>query len=349
MNQDRHQRSTPNRDLGGIDGEPVDLRQLTATVWSGKWFIVGVTALITLVALAWATLSTPVYRADALVRIEPNRAAQLEISTIGGGMRRPLSLLADAEIAVIRSRSVLGEVVDSAGLTVEATPEHLPVIGSWIARHARRSGGEPASPLPGLSQYGWGGNQVAFARLTVPRALLGKRLTLVAGSAGKYKLLMPGGKLLLKGVAGKPARSSRTGPEGQPIATALVSKLVSRSGVQFAVTKVRRLTAIERLQRRLHVHQVGMQGSGVVRVSLDGGKPSATAREINRLVEVFVRKEARYKASQAKNELHHLWHQLPSAQRLPLGHECVGVAAGTSPHREAPSPCTALAAIGHQR
>ncbi|HDT0535317.1 TPA: hypothetical protein QIB76_002008, partial [Klebsiella quasipneumoniae subsp. similipneumoniae] len=54
-------------DLGRLIGELIDHRKL----------IISITSLFTLIALAYAILSTPIYQADALIQVEQKQANAL--------------------------------------------------------------------------------------------------------------------------------------------------------------------------------------------------------------------------------------------------------------------------------
>ena len=62
----RTQRDNPAND-------EIDLGRLFATLFDYKWWVVGCTAAAATLGLAYGTLSTPVYQADALVQIESKK------------------------------------------------------------------------------------------------------------------------------------------------------------------------------------------------------------------------------------------------------------------------------------
>lgn len=59
--------------------DEIDLRQLVATLWDGKWLIIASTFVCSAIAVAYALLATPIYRAEALVQIRQESRA-------GGGL-----------------------------------------------------------------------------------------------------------------------------------------------------------------------------------------------------------------------------------------------------------------------
>lgn len=59
--------------------DEIDLRQLIATLWDGKWLIAATTFVSSVIAVAYALFATPIYRAEALVQIRQESKA-------GGGL-----------------------------------------------------------------------------------------------------------------------------------------------------------------------------------------------------------------------------------------------------------------------
>ncbi|MDM6966591.1 Wzz/FepE/Etk N-terminal domain-containing protein, partial [Klebsiella michiganensis] len=104
-------------DLGRLIGELIDHRKL----------IVSVTSLFTLLALVYALFATPIYQADALVQVEQKQ---------GNALLNSLSqVLPDSqpqsasEIALLRSRMILGKTVDDLNLQAKIEENNFPVFG----------------------------------------------------------------------------------------------------------------------------------------------------------------------------------------------------------------------------
>jgi len=62
--------TTDSRNAAPDENDEIDLRQLLGTLVDHKWWVVGITGLFFAVAAAYALLSTPIYRADAIVQVE---------------------------------------------------------------------------------------------------------------------------------------------------------------------------------------------------------------------------------------------------------------------------------------
>ncbi len=57
-----------NTPPGSTQENEIDLLRLVGELWDHCKFIISVTALFTLIAVAYSLLSTPIYQADTLVR-----------------------------------------------------------------------------------------------------------------------------------------------------------------------------------------------------------------------------------------------------------------------------------------
>src|SRR5699024_4591277 len=127
---------------------------------------------------------------------------------------------ADTQIQILKSRSVVGEVVDERHLQIVQKPKYFPLIGETIAARASADSDAAANQTvvaadagSWLGNYAWGAAHINVTALVVPDALKGKPFTLRALGTGQYVLYGPEGEQLLQGRVGQPA--SATLPDGQ--------------------------------------------------------------------------------------------------------------------------------------
>ena len=114
--------------------DEIDLTKLFGILRDGKWLILAVTTLFALSGVAIALLSTPIYKADALIQIEEKNSGS--ISSMVGDMGEIFAQESSAttESEIIKSRMILGTTVDKFNLTTVITPHYFPLIGKGIAR-----------------------------------------------------------------------------------------------------------------------------------------------------------------------------------------------------------------------
>ncbi|MGH6802113.1 MAG: Wzz/FepE/Etk N-terminal domain-containing protein, partial [Methyloceanibacter sp.] len=85
--------------------EAFDLRRLLAMARRRKALIVGMTTAATVLAGLWVNQITPLYRAEAMIVVEPDRKQVIKIDQVVQNLN-PDWLTAQTEAAVIRSRDV---------------------------------------------------------------------------------------------------------------------------------------------------------------------------------------------------------------------------------------------------
>ena len=239
------------------------LQDYVATLFESGWLILTVVALALVGGLGYALVATPIFRSDASVQVEEKgegKATGLQELTDMFSVKAA----ADTEIEILRSRSLLGSVVEKLRLDTVAVPSTFPLLGrAWVRRHDK---GQPQPPVLGLSRYAWGGERVQVSRLEVPRDLLGENLWLIALEGERYEVRDIDGDLLATGAVGQAA----TGLSGQ--LSLYVSELRARPGTRFRLVKLPVVEAIQRLQKDLIIAEKGKK-TGVIRLELSGPDP----------------------------------------------------------------------------
>jgi tyrosine-protein kinase Etk/Wzc len=280
--------------------EELSLAEALGVLSDGRWLIALTAAAALAAGVLYAILATPVYRTDVLVQVEEkarDTGALDELSALFSG-----SSPTEAEIEILRSRSLVGSVVDELKLDVTASPRWLPVFGRAAARW--RQGPEPASALLGLSRYAWGGERIAVQRLEVPPHLEGAELTLVAGEAGRFALLGPEREHILGGEVGR-------APPSAGGVSIFVTELLARPGTEFRLVKSSRAGAVERLRGGLAITEVGKK-SGIIRLELEGTDRRLIAASLDALARGYLRQNVDRRSAEAEKTLQFLETQLPT-------------------------------------
>jgi tyrosine-protein kinase Etk/Wzc len=284
-------------DGGGDDG--VSLAEYVDVLVEGRWLIGAIAAVAVVLGAGYAFVATPVYRSDVLVQVEQKKGGLGGLDDLSGlfGESSP----AETEIEILRSRSLVGAVVDELKLDVVAQPRRFPLLGNAVAR--RHSGDEPSGAFLGFGSYGWGGERIALQRLAVsPRwADLEEPLVLVAGEGGAYKV-RAGDQDVVAGQVGKAA-------EGNGVAL-YVSELRARPGTEFAIAKLSRDEVVAGLQRDLRIAEKGKK-TGVLQLALEGPDRARIAAVLDSLSQAYLRQNVERKSAEAEKTLAFLETQLP--------------------------------------
>ncbi len=298
--------SAPPASAPAEAADEISLRELLDIVLSGKWLIAAVTAVATALGGAHALLATPIYEAEALVQVEDQRGGMPGFDSFSG-LFGEQSAPAETEIEVLRSRRVLGQVVEDLDLQIDVQPVRFPLVGEFFAR--RHAGDGPAEPRFGAKGFGWGGEVLAIDRLELAPHLEGRSLELVAGEGGGYTLFDPDGEKLLRGEVGQP-QTAEAGDAGEPLVSIFVSELRARADTRFAVTRRSWLSTVDRLRSGLSIRERGA-GTGIVQISLEGADPGHLQTVLDGLADVYLRQHVERRSAEAKRSLEFLDEQLP--------------------------------------
>ncbi|ENC7023465.1 polysaccharide biosynthesis tyrosine autokinase [Klebsiella pneumoniae] len=262
-------------DLGRLIGEFIDHRKL----------IISVTSLFTLVALIYAIFATPIYQADALIQVEQKQANAI-LSNLSQMLpdSQPQSA---PEIALIRSRMILGKTVDDLNLQARVKQKYFPLLGRGFAR---LSGDKPGS--------------LSISRLYIPEndndtpeiILTVKERNSFSISVGDFIINGKVGELLdERGISLK------------------VDEISAKPGTEFSIVYVSRLKAITDLQDDIAVADQG-KDTGMLTLSLTGDNPVLIERILNSISENYLAQNIAGQAAQDAKSLEFLSKQLPQVR-----------------------------------
>lgn len=280
--------TTPqNRSSVDNSSDEIDLGKLLGILLDAKWIILVTTFLFAVGGVAVALLSTPIYKADALLQIEEKSKGGIG-SLVGGDMGELFSQESSAttEIEIIKSRMILGDTVDKFNLTTVAEPKYLPVIGKGLARIAGKV------------------NQIEISRYTVPEYAQEMKHTLVVLDAEKktYQLVRGDEQVVLQGVAGELAKN-----DGYEL---FVTELRAHNEQEFSLSQQSRLEAIEWLKKNLAISERGKQ-TGILMLSFEGENRNQISEILNHISQTYFLQNVERNSAEAEKSLTFLKGHLP--------------------------------------
>ncbi|ENQ6476592.1 polysaccharide biosynthesis tyrosine autokinase [Klebsiella pneumoniae] len=263
-------------DLGRLVGELIDHRKL----------IISVTSLFTLFALLYALFATPTYQADALLQVEQKQ---------GNAILNSLSqMLPDSqpqsapEIALLRSRMILGKTVDDLNLQARVEQDYFPLVGKgW----ARLTGKQPGN-LTVSRLY-----LPTDSKLDIPQL----NLTVIDKThysvtfndkqmSGEVGVLLDDNGISLK-----------------------IDSIEAEPGSTFIISYVSKLKAITDLQETLSVTDQG-KDTGMLNLSLTGPDPLLLEKILNSINANYLAQNVARQAAQDAKSLEFLSEQLPKVR-----------------------------------
>ncbi|MFY0992446.1 polysaccharide biosynthesis tyrosine autokinase [Halomonas sp. C05BenzN] len=283
--------------------EEIDFRRLYGILVDRRWSIFFITMLFSLCGLGYVLLATPIYQGDALVQVE-RRSTLSPLGDVGqffGQMAQDSEVITSAEIQILKSRMVLGQVVDRLELDVSISPRTLPVIGGFILRHD--------IPRPDFMQgkpYAFGGESLSVGVFLVADHLRESTFTLRSLGNGHYELLLDK-QPLGRGSVGNLLQI------GEDIIIR-ISALEAAPGVEFRLVRRSRLAAIRSLESRLGVVEVGGRrgpSTGILNLTLTGTDPGEIRSTLDAVIEIFLSQNVQRQSAEAEKGLEFLRQQSP--------------------------------------
>lgn len=291
-----------------IEEHGVSIRDTIDLLIEGRKIILMTLLSVLLAAVVYLVLAPRTYKADALLRIDKNKAllaAPLR-SEANKASTEADNPRAQREVEILRSRSVLGKVVDDLNLMVEYTPNYFPIIGETLARRHDAHDGV-AGAWWGFGRWAWGGEKLKIATFNVPDRYLGKAFTLIALEEGRFRLLGPKDENLAEGQIGETVTAGIG--EATPVVIKL-AELDAHPGTHFELTRKTSLAAIETLQKAFSVKEVS-KDTDILSVELKGRNPEQLAKSVNDIAAIYVNATVNWESAEASQKLGFLESQLP--------------------------------------
>lgn len=268
--------------------DEIDLGRLFGLLIDHKWLIAIITGAFMFLGVLYALLATPIYQADALLQVEKKSSGIPALGEMADMFASESE--AATEIEIIKSRMVIGAVVDQLKLTNVVQPNYYPVIGKFLARRAEEE------------------DRLLIDVLQVPADQLGEPLTLEFDRLGgtSYTLYNSTGDEVLTGEVGNRAEQ---GDWVLHITDAVVANTDS-----FTLVKRSRLRAIQLIQQELAVSERGRQ-TGILNASIQHADGQLAAQVLNAVTQEYMLQNIRRNAAEAEKSLEFLQGQVPSIQK----------------------------------
>ena len=294
----------PNPSIGYQQhDDEIDLRHLIAILLDGRFIIGGVIVIAAAIALAYIITATPIYKANGLIQVENNSPGVPGLSDMADIFATESS--SATELHVIKSRLVLGQVVDELGLSASIKPVYAPILGKLMAK-----GVIPyqLSSVPfGFSGYAAGGEVLDIAKLSVPSYLLDQELTLLVEGTNQFSLWFKN-KKILQGAVGELVSS-----ENNQIDIKIL-ELFANKGAKFTIVNASRISTILNLQKQLKVSEKG-KDTGIIEISLEGANAMQITKIVDSVSANYYLQNVQRMAVEAENSLGFLDQQIPRIQQ----------------------------------
>ncbi|WNN73299.1 tyrosine-protein kinase Wzc [Kluyvera cryocrescens] len=266
-------------------GDEIDIGRLVGTVIEAKWWVLGITAVFAAAAIIYTLFATPIYSADALVRIEQNQGSALVQDISNALTSKPPA--SEAEIQMITSRLVLGKTVDDLDLDIAVSKNTFPILGAGWERLMGRQN-----------------ETVKVTTFNRPAAMADSTFTLEVLSPTSYRLSNDDG-FSVEGKVGEVVNKGGV--------SLMVAGIAAHDGARFTLTKYSTLGMINTLQNSLSVTEDG-KDSGVLTLNMVGEDKDQIRDILNSIARNYVAQNVARKSEEAAKSLEFLEVQLPQVR-----------------------------------
>ncbi len=290
--------SSPQTDNSGrlnVINDEIDLRRLWGLVMDARGLIIGTTILALVLGVAYGFIATPIYKADGLLQVEAKKGGMPGFGELNELLTQDSS--SEAEIQLIRSRMVLGQVVDQLHMDVAVQPVRFPIIGRFTAPEPAPEGSE----IPLFAGYRDSETYITVNRFNVPNRLFDE--SFVLRSEDGLAALYYEDDLIAKGPADEPLRS-----EDGLIHLELGEWHQGED--EITLIKFSQLTVINRIQDILNVSEVGKQ-TGILSISYTGSNRDRIQAILDAIANTYWLQNVQRTAAEAEKSLEFLDEQLP--------------------------------------
>ena len=290
------------------DPHEIDLKGYINIVYDGRWLIGAVTLLVTMMAIIYALIASPVYEANLMIHVEeesPNASKNIlsEVSSLFETKKAAI-----AEMELLRSRMVISHAVDNLQLYIDVRPKYFPVVGFWFANRNATELSEPG--VFGRGGFVWGAERATVSVFEIPDSWQNREFKLVARGNGRFHLGSADLPVLYEGVVGTTLKAAT--PAGN--IELRVDRLDARPGAQFRLMRTSRLRTIERIQTAMVITEQGKQ-SGIIEVRLQGDDAQRINSLLGEIGREYMRQNLARKTEEAEKSLAFLNLQLPALKR----------------------------------
>ena len=279
--------------------DEIDLMELFNKLLARKFTIIFVVTGFAILGILYAKLQPSIFRAEALLQVESKQGGMPGLAELDGLFTAESETV--TEIEIIKSKMIIGEVVEQLQLTIQLAPNILPFYSD---QYYGFSGEEGELNPPVVEGYVSGGEQVRITQFDVAKPYLDNAFTLTYLGNERFELAY-GDNVVLRGRVGELASNQKI--------TMFVQQFIAHPNTQYTLTKVTRLKKINEIRDNLVVSEVGKQ-SGILKLSYDSADARRAENILQAVAETYVRKNINRNSAEASKSLSFLEYRLPEIE-----------------------------------
>jgi tyrosine-protein kinase Etk/Wzc len=286
----------------------IDALKLIHSTLQGKWLILFFALLAFMVAFIYAYGQSPRYKADTLLRVEPQKSIP---GIEGGDITINQNTSVGTELELIKSRKNIGFTIETLKLDILAQPKKVPLFSNLYKRFFSPT---ETKKLPLVwekfdkwaHKFAWGNEQIKVDRLDVPDDWLNVPLKLIAKQDSDFEIRSDD-DILFEGKVGESSTSKDNS------FSIYVSELTGLPGTEFNISKLSNNTAIAYLQSQIIASERGVQ-TGLISLSIRGENKEDILETLDTVSKTYVEQNKSRSSEEANNALNFLEEQIRPVQ-----------------------------------
>ncbi|WP_288490680.1 polysaccharide biosynthesis tyrosine autokinase [uncultured Acinetobacter sp.] len=290
-----------------IHDDTIDLKELLFSLIS-QWKLIFICILISLIcALIYLRVTPDIYSTDALVQVEDSKSAASkallgELGDLSGAVSQKSP--ADAEIEILNSRLVLGNVIENLNLNIQIKDTE-DTLFNRLFNHLAAQVNYSSKGL----EYKTAQGAFFIEKFIVPDYYLDKNLILKLNEQNQQFYLTYKDQKVLSGTLNK--ENVITDAKGTWIV-----KINSKSSFdqEFAITKLTLPSAIKSISQNYGVAERGKM-TGVIGLTYQGEDPAHITQVLNNILKVYHAQNIERKSLESQQTLSFLDKQLPELRK----------------------------------
>ncbi len=287
--------------------DSIDLKELFFSLIA-QWKIIACCVVLSLIcALLYLRITPDTYSVDAMVQVEDSKGAASaallgDLSKASGGLSQKSP--ADPEIEILRSRMVLGQVIQNLNLDISIKDNQSSLIGKLVSQDQSKLEYRHDAVI-----YTNQNNNLIVKKLSVPEYYLDKPLKLEFKDVNQFTLTYKD-QVVFNGLLNK-KNILNTDKGLWQVQLNIQGNLKDHS---YTLTKLALPTAVNQFNTIYGVAEKGKM-TGVIGLSYVGQDPEHITQVLNNVLNVYHKQNIERKSLESKQTLAFLEKQLPELRK----------------------------------
>ncbi|WP_044102415.1 polysaccharide biosynthesis tyrosine autokinase [Acinetobacter pittii] len=287
--------------------DSIDLKELFFSLIA-QWKIIACCVILSLIcALLYLRITPDTYAVDAIVQVEDSKGAASaallgDLSKVTGGLGQKSPT--DAEIEILKSRMVLGQVIHNLNLDIKIKDNQSGLTAKLITQGKSKLEYRHDAVIYSKKDYSLIVNQ-----LNVPEYYLDKPLKLEFKDANRFNLIH-NDQIVFTGILNK----KNTLNTNKGLWQVKISTQGNIKEQRYTLTKLALLTAVNQFNAIYKIAEKGKL-TGVIGLSYLGQDPEHITQVLNNVLNVYHEQNIERKSLESKQTLAFLEKQLPELRK----------------------------------